>query len=64
MARKGWNWGTIGANVGGATSMLLLVILRIWRGGALVVLLWTFLWIGMGSAIGVGLQHLADKRNE
>jgi hypothetical protein len=56
-SRKKHDWAKIGGTAGGVMSLLLLFILPVWRGGAIVVILYTFVCTGIGVVIGIGIER-------
>ncbi len=61
-AKKRIDWIKIGSYAGGVLSIPLNILLKVWRNGSIVVILFTFVCVGIGAAAGAGIEYLITKR--
>lgn len=61
-SRKHPDWIKIGGNVGGALGIPAILLLQIWRHGAIAVIVFSFVCVGIGAAAGAGIQSLMERK--
>jgi len=52
----------VGVYIGGGIGLILMFFLKIYSSGSIAVVLWCFLWGGIGAAVGYGAELFLKRR--